>query len=53
MKLTSTLLAAAVAAGLCSTVANADFPDFPDFPVYDTFEQDQTWPTRINWWDDE
>ena len=52
MKLTSTLLAAAVAAGLCSTVANADFPDFPDFPVYDTFEQDQTWPTRINWWDD-
>lgn len=41
MKLTSTLLAAAVAAGLCSTAANAGTL------VYDTFETDQTWTKTV------
>lgn len=44
MKLTSTLLATAVAAGLCSTAANADTL------VYDTFDADQGWESWYDYW---
>ena len=44
MKLTSTLLATAVAAGLCSTAANADTL------VYDTFDADQGWVSWYDYW---
>ena len=44
MKLTSTLLATAVAAGLCSTAANADTL------VYDTFDADHGWVSWYVYW---